>query len=532
MKPVNRVVGVLAAMVLICARAGLSAESATTQPRFDFKPGVDRVMDQLRDESTRDAAERIIRGFPAEALPIARRDLATTQKDLPADVRVEVQRILDRNRDARAHAAKLAADYAQWSQAFVKDGYAQSGHHGAWDNDALAAMLSVMSPKPDMELFTKPTSDGCDDPLFYYMNGKGMELTARRYTGLAERREVYTKAADAMETSTYPPIYKCFAELDVVLTYMDNNWPAQPADVQRRVRDRLDKALAWFGASDQKPELPPRIVVWTIRSLHQSYCQILGGNQKAYDTIYPVISRALPGSTLVLNYTGNTYVDLAWDARGRDWANTVTDQGWKGMAQCLQVARDALTEAVRKDPYDWAGAAKMITVVLGEGSGRDEMERWFIKAVEAHPDNGDAYANKVYFLEPKWFGSKEDMLAFGRECLATQNTSKDVAQTLLSAHNSLSCYAAKEYISGQIVGDYFRNNEEAWQDISAFYKLHLVFYPNDFIGRSWYVRYAVWAGHDAEAEQQLSILGKRATPMALAGKAEMEQRRAKGAAGN
>ena len=41
------------------------------------------------------------------------------------------------------------------------------------------------------------------------------------------------------------------------------------------------------------------------------------------------------------------------------------------------------------------------------------MEEWFRRAMKADPGNYSACSSKLYYLEPKWHGSEEEMLAFG-----------------------------------------------------------------------------------------------------------------------
>jgi hypothetical protein len=59
----------------------------------------------------------------------------------------------------------------------------------------------------------------------------------------------------------------------------------------------------------------------------------------------------------------------------------------------------------------------MITVEMAIGEGnRDEMEKWFWRAMDADNDNLDACNKKLLWLEPKWHGSPEEMLEFARTC--------------------------------------------------------------------------------------------------------------------
>jgi hypothetical protein len=76
----------------------------------------------------------------------------------------------------------------------------------------------------------------------------------------------------------------------------------------------------------------------------------------------------------------------------------------------------------------------MIQVVMGDGAPRREMETWFARAMKANPDNKLACDKKLYYLYPRWHGSHEEMIAFGRECLATQNYWGALPEVLYDAH--------------------------------------------------------------------------------------------------
>lgn len=69
----------------------------------------------------------------------------------------------------------------------------------------------------------------------------------------------------------------------------------------------------------------------------------------------------------------------------------------------------------------------MIAVAMGGHANPGETERtWFDRAISAQMDYPAAYSKMVRALLPRWGGSHEKMLAFGRECLATRRFDTDV----------------------------------------------------------------------------------------------------------
>ncbi len=211
-----------------------------------------------------------------------------------------------------------------------------------------------------------------------------------------------------------------------------------------------------------------------------------------------------PKDSDVLLIKGNFYINYAWEARGGGWANTVTPQGWRDFAARLATAEEALTRAWELDPTNAGPPTKMLTVALGEDKDRDEMEKWFQRAMDANPDNYDACTSKLYYLEPKWHGSPEAMLEFGHQCFDSQNWHGDVAFVLLDAHIALSKYQPDPKL-------YYRN-EIVWSDFCTVYTAYLNAYPTDDQIRSKFAYYACLCGHWTEANDLFKKLGGNADP--------------------
>jgi len=116
---------------------------------------------------------------------------------------------------------------------------------------------------------------------------------------------------------------------------------------------------------------------------------------------------------------GRGYARAAWVARTDGWSSEVTEVGWEGWRQNLAKAREHFTKAWELNPKDPAAAAYMIEVTMGDSGNKQEMRRWFDRAVAAEMDCWEAYRSLMWALRPRWHGSHEEMLQFGDECLRT-----------------------------------------------------------------------------------------------------------------
>ena len=131
---------------------------------------------------------------------------------------------------------------------------------------------------------------------------------------------------------------------------------------------------------------------------------------------------------------GHTEIQLAWADRGGGWASTVTEQGWQGFGEYLKKAHADLVAGWQLQPDQPMAAAEMIRIIMGGGGEEgDDAWVWFERAVTAQFDYNLAYGHMLYLLRPRWGGSHEAMLAFGKACVETRRFDTEVPWNLLRA---------------------------------------------------------------------------------------------------
>lgn len=135
-----------------------------------------------------------------------------------------------------------------------------------------------------------------------------------------------------------------------------------------------------------------------------------------------------PNSYLPLLSKGVFFLDYALSA------STITEEGRGNYAERLPLAEQYLTRAHELIPEDPRSATSLIMVARRLGYPRDQMEKWFNKAVEADPKYYDAYRKKLDCLTPEWSGGPQEMFAFARECAANPPAGSRVAFILADAH--------------------------------------------------------------------------------------------------
>lgn len=112
---------------------------------------------------------------------------------------------------------------------------------------------------------------------------------------------------------------------------------------------------------------------------------------------------------------GYAHVDEAWEVRGSGYSNTVSKKGRKGFREHLDAARVALTASWEAHPELPEAPKNMISVAMGRSVESNEERLWFDRTVAAQFDYAEAYWKYYWSLMPRWGGSIDAMLSFGRE---------------------------------------------------------------------------------------------------------------------
>ena len=101
-------------------------------------------------------------------------------------------------------------------------------------------------------------------------------------------------------------------------------------------------------------------------------------------------------------------VSYAWHARGHEYADKVTPEGWKFFRERLAAAHKVVDEArmlPEKDPYLWTIA---LAVALGEGPDKTVYDALVEQAHASEPLFWSYDTARAYSLLPRWHGNPGD----------------------------------------------------------------------------------------------------------------------------
>lgn len=144
----------------------------------------------------------------------------------------------------------------------------------------------------------------------------------------------------------------------------------------------------------------------------------------------------------------------AWDARGSGWASSVTQEGFRLFHERLERARRQLEAAIENNPFDWEARGWLLSVGIGLSHSRQHIDDLFAEAVAVNPAAFQAYRAKYKYLQPRWFGTVDDLLEFGLQCYETGYWERGIPQMFYAA-----CVDADRYT----VEPGFFERDDVWQ---------------------------------------------------------------------
>jgi hypothetical protein len=323
------------------------------------------------------------------------------------------------------------------------------------------------------------------------------------YPGPEEAIRRARAAAAALADSRYPAIRRAVA---LRFSASMGLYATMPDDADRKQAERdLDAALALVKESAESDERNP---FWnanwadTLNELTRGY-RVLGvPAEAAHERVDAALAGVPDARGLRLFNRGNFWFGYGWEARTEAFAPDVPEGGFEALEKRLAIAREAFEEAWKVQPGSDETACRLMEIDKAVGGDRDTMELWFERALKANGDDRESCWSKLEWLDPKWHGSVEEMLAFGRACRDTKNSRTGITLLAADAHWRI---AAK-------LGKYQRKYlalPEVWADIQSVYDEYLKHHPVDDVARSKYAVFSYLAGHHREAEVQFVALGDR-----------------------
>lgn len=457
---------------------------------------------------------RLVPGQLALALMVLFGDVARAGKAAEAtgpDRNLSTNEITPR---AAAPESITQAHRLAWNLQTTVVDYRVSGQTNAlWNAEVeqgLEAFARIRSEGPTTNQFavlqrslTAAWDKGCRDPLVGYL------LLRVRFPdegpSSAEALAAYRSATTSLATSQYSPLRKFYAALRT--STQARNIPTSGTNLAeitelRTVSDKYRRhAFDFLRAAFEDPRFPLPEATEAVQQLRYD-----NPHPTLRKQVYPPLASFLrerwPDQVAALVVVGALEIDLAWADRGSGTSEKVTKAGWAGFEEHLTQAAAALEHAWSLGPTNLDIPLQMMTVALGDPRHAEHHVTWFRRAMELDPNSYDACRARLEFLLPRWHGSDEEVVAFGRECLAAEAWGGRVPLILVDAHNLVAGPAdpRRPYTYWRKPG--------VWEDVHASFEKFFRLNPTQ---TGWYHNYALHAyrcGQYAKFTELLPLLGR------------------------
>jgi len=123
----------------------------------------------------------------------------------------------------------------------------------------------------------------------------------------------------------------------------------------------------------------------------------------------------LPQSPTALVVLADIWINLAWEARGTGFANTVTPAGQAHFEERIAEARRLLEQAIERGAPDGQAFASLLVVAKAEGWTKAQTRKIVAAGSQLDPAYFAIYSSMAEYLLPRWHGEKGDIERFALE---------------------------------------------------------------------------------------------------------------------
>ncbi|MBI3464429.1 MAG: hypothetical protein HY000_15445, partial [Planctomycetes bacterium] len=326
----------------------------------------------------------------------------------------------------------FARAVADWHRATFMESYQQFGvRNPAYDADAINFITDFTAATSTGELTGDAVQTlrlqgealvkaGCEDPLVLYLLAR-LQYGFGGQPDFPRAMRTVGAAVAGFENTRYPPkvTYRATLLQARVLSFFRAPGAERASEDQYAIAvNQLVQALSVRGFLPAEQRILFQRVRQDLSEMRAAPFHKLLATVCATENVDHWIAAMLEG---------REQFRLGWESRGSGAAYTVTEQGWRDLDLRLRRSRKLLLDAWKLHPEFPEAATEMIKVTRAmPGAQQDTPRFWFEQAVKAEFDYLDAYKELRWSLRPRWGGSHEAMLQFGRECLATERFDTEV----------------------------------------------------------------------------------------------------------
>jgi hypothetical protein len=432
-----------------------------------------------------------------------------------------------------AAAAKQRRAALDWNLKTLVTAYEQVGRRSPkWDNTARKGLTLVARDWADDPERPGDTADeawyslrqaityGCDDPLVQYV---AVRYGQSDLAPLEAARRVY-EAAMRLQTTSYPAYVRSSSLIKSAQALSDASVGVTPEEWAPRWSSII---VLINQAHDLMPDVfkdrdaPAGQLVDYVDAFYAPWVSGHQNRQKAFDHVLEEALKVRDAKDpLLALLRADFFVGYAWDARGGKWADDVKPEAWPIFEDRLRQAEVEAAKAVALGSIDLTVVRTMNRVLLGLAGDPREMEAWYQLGIRLAPGDDRVPYFKMKWLEPKWHGSLEEMLAFAHEMQHSDNWAARLPLLMVTAHEDL---AGMLDTSER---DAYLAHPEVCANVLETYAAFLERYPDAGWDRGAYIKWLGRCGRWSNAKRQFGLLAPdRLRVGAFDGQAKYEELR-------
>jgi hypothetical protein len=157
------------------------------------------------------------------------------------------------------------------------------------------------------------------------------------------------------------------------------------------------------------------------------------------------------------------YFNYAWEFRGNRYIQKTPEEAKQKFMETMILSVNDIEKALSLDPENPLIIVNLLSIGQSYSMSRETFEVYFQKAINLIPYFAEAYISKTLYLQPQWYGSTAELLAFVRETTKSAPEGSALPLSVITAHRGLCAY----YDLNK--KDYY-NRPEVWQEIQASYE--------------------------------------------------------------
>jgi hypothetical protein len=250
---------------------------------------------------------------------------------------------------------------------------------------------------------------GCDDPLIQSLIGDVLYFDGRK----SEAEPLVRGSLAGLQARHYPPLCLAWAYLDMARLHGEAGSKLESAEFKWRplAIDAYVRAAAKsnFGPQEQRP------LWWEISNL-------MASEFRRSQAVFVNTMKARPETDQWIFHMvwGKHNYDYGWFYRGGGFIQDVKPEDYQEFEKGMKFARGNFEKAQAEHPEYPEAATYLLNVSKTGATGPMASPRaWFDRAVAAQFDHLPVYYDYMSALLPRWGGSHEAMLSFGKECVET-----------------------------------------------------------------------------------------------------------------